>query len=94
MRRPGGGKAGDPPGFGIEEGVEARLGEPGWTQVNPVVGSVLECHLGSSSLGLMEDEWFCILVQAVAADQQNALSVGGIFWVPRTPTWFSSSRTE
>ena len=79
MRRPGGGKAGDPPGFGIEEGVEARVGEPGWTQLNPVVDSVLECHLGSSSLGLMEDEWFSILVQAVTADQQNALSVGGIF---------------
>ena len=77
MKKPTEERQVDSTSFGVEEGAEIELGSADWKVVNPVVGSVLECHLGSSSIGLMEDEWFAVLVGAVTPDSHNGLVVEG-----------------
>lgn len=65
--------------LGIREGAEIRLGDPRWTRLRPEINSVLECHVGSCSLGLLEEEWFALLVQSVEEDSRGGLFVEGEF---------------
>ena len=65
--------------FGVDEGADVRLGEEEWIKVRPVIGSVIECHLGSTSIGLLEEEWFAISVEAVEHDGQLGVYVEGEF---------------
>lgn len=64
-------------GFGVREGAETRRGDPLWRNVKPPINSILECHLGSSSLGLLEEEWFAILVGSVEEESQGGVFIEG-----------------
>ena len=63
--------------YGVKEGSEIRLGDPNWLEVKLVLNMVLECHLGSSSLGLLEEDWFALVVTSVENDGKDGLYVEG-----------------
>ena len=65
------------PSFGVREGAEVRYGDPLWVRVQPGINSVLECHLGSSSLGLLEEEWFAVLIGSIEKDSKDGLYIEG-----------------
>lgn len=61
------------PRFGVDEGQEIAVGDEAWPRLVPLVGTVLECALVGSSIGLgvEDDEWFAGLIQEV---QGNIMS--------------------
>eukprot|EP00435_Cladocopium_sp_Y103_P061842 s163_g23.t1 len=63
--------------FGVEEGQDVRVGDPGWTLVTIPVGSILEVSLQGCSIGLGTDDWFALLVTEVIPVGADGTRVGG-----------------
>lgn len=63
--------------FAVDEGAETQMGDPEWQHLRPMIGMVLECHMGSSSLGLLEEEWFAVAIGAVQNDSKQGLLLEG-----------------
>lgn len=65
--------------FGVDEGAEVQLGDADWLLLRPMIGMILEVHLGMSSLGLLEEDWFAMVVGSVQTDNKQGLYVEGDF---------------
>ena len=64
------------PRFGVDEGQEIAVGDEAWPRLVPLVGTVLECALVGSSIGLgvEDDEWFAGLIQEVQGNIMFAVA--------------------
>ena len=64
----------------FEEGETVSVEDAAWGGMVPVVGTIMECHYGSSSLGLgMGDDWFAVLVKSVGLCQEGGVLVDAAF---------------
>ena len=64
----------------FEEGETVSVEDAAWGGMVPVVGTIMECHYGSSSLGLgMGDDWFAVLVKSVGLCPEGGVLVDAAF---------------
>lgn len=50
--------------MGIAEGETVSVNDEQWNSAQPAVGCIMECHYGSSSLGLgLGEDWFAVMVK-------------------------------
>ena len=66
--------------LGDQEGKTFRIDDEEWSEIRPAEGCIMECHYGSSSLGLgLGEDWFAILVKEVHVCPEGGLLIGGAF---------------
>jgi hypothetical protein len=65
--------------FGVDEGAEIGIDDPGWVSMNLPVGTVLEVavHGSSLGLGLQDEQWFAMSVDHVTGDHLAGRQVVG-----------------
>ena len=64
----------------FEEGETVSVEDAAWGGMVPVVGTIMECHYGSSSLGLgLGDDWFAVLVKSVGLCPEGGVLVDAVF---------------
>ena len=63
--------------FGVVEGEEVEVGQPGWDILTIPVGCVVEVCLAGSSVGLGTEEWFALLVKEVRPRDASGITLSG-----------------
>ena len=62
------------------EGETFMVEDEVWSTLRPAEGCIMECHYGSSSLGLgLGEDWFAVLVKEVKYSTEGGVLVGGAF---------------
>ena len=66
--------------MGIAEGETVSVKDEHWNSAQPAVGCIMECHYGSSSLGLgLGEDWFAVMVKDVVISHGGGLVIKAAF---------------